>query len=57
MKETYKVVKSIELSKTFDDRFVVIDPVSGEVLDDAQGYGYTSPQNAVRAYGKRGAEP
>ena len=50
MKETYKVVKSIELSKTFDDRFVVIDPVSGEVLDDAQGYGYTSPQNAVRAY-------
>ncbi|HWF68860.1 MAG TPA: hypothetical protein VG187_04725 [Mycobacterium sp.] len=44
-----KVVVSAHLSKNYDKRYVVIDEMTGEVLDDAQGYGYKSAQNAHRA--------
>ena len=30
-------------------RFVLVDPVTGAVLDDAQGYGYTSFEKAKKA--------
>ena len=46
----YKVVKSKILSKPYDPRFVVIDEVTGKILDDAQGYGYRSVQKAHAAY-------
>ena len=32
-------------------RYVIIDTESGEVLDDAQGYGYRTPQKAYAGYG------
>lgn len=35
----------------YDKRFIVVDKNTGEVLDDAQGYGYKSAQNAYKAYG------
>lgn len=45
-----KVVKSGALSKPWDDRYVVIEESTGKVLDDAQGYGYKSAQNAHAAW-------
>ena len=32
-------------------RFVLVDTETGEIVDDAQGYGYTSAAGAHRAYG------
>ena len=33
-----------------DKRYIVINEETGEVLDDAQGYGYKSVQKAIAAY-------
>ena len=44
-----KAVRSEQLSKS-DIRYVIIDDGSGEILDDAQGYGYRSPQKAYAGY-------
>src|SRR5262249_45818155 len=35
----------------------VIDEVTGEVLDDAQGYGYKNAQNAHRGYSYKSLPP
>jgi hypothetical protein len=32
-----------------DGRFIVADPATGDALDDAQGYGYTSREKAAKA--------
>ncbi|MBT1164627.1 hypothetical protein [Bifidobacterium felsineum] len=32
------------------DRWILVDEDTGEILDDAQGYGYKSPSAAHRAY-------
>lgn len=45
-----KVIKSEKLSKQFDERFICIDESTGEILDDAQGWGYKSMQKAYAAY-------
>jgi hypothetical protein len=45
-----KVVVSASLSSRYDKRYVVVDEATGEVVDDAQGHGYKSAQNAHRAY-------
>lgn len=45
-----KVVKSAELSSAWESRFVVVDEQTGKVLDDAQGYGYTSAEKAHKAW-------
>lgn len=44
------VVEAPNLSHPYDKRYVVVDKDTGEVLDDAQGYGYKSPQKAHAAY-------
>lgn len=41
-----KAVYSKELSKYGDDRYIIINPETGEILDNAQGFGYKSAQNA-----------
>lgn len=41
--QTYKI------SKRDDDRFVIADPNTGAVLDDAGGYGYKTAQKAHKA--------
>ena len=46
----WKVVKSDALSEQYFPRFVVIDAESGNVLDDAQGYGYKTAQKAIVAF-------
>ena len=45
------VVEAENLSSQYDKRYVVIDKDTGQVLDDAQGYGYRSIQKAYAAYG------
>ncbi|WP_226359312.1 hypothetical protein [Pseudonocardia sp. ICBG601] len=52
-----KVVISTVLSRGRDLRYVVVDVATGEVIDDAQGYGYRSAQNAHRAHGYTSVSP
>lgn len=49
-KKNIKVVRSDKLSKNYEDRFVVVSADTGEILDDAQGYGYRTKQKAHAAY-------
>lgn len=44
------VVESKALSSQYEKRYVIVDKNSGKVLDDAQGYGYKSKQNAYSSY-------
>ena len=44
-------IRSSTLSKPNDPRYVIIDKETGEILDNAQGYGYRSAQKAYAAYG------
>ena len=46
-----EVIEDKNLSSNYDKRYVVVDKDTGEVLDDAQGYGYRSVQKAYAAYG------
>lgn len=45
-----KVVKSVSLSNYSDTRFVVVNAETGEIVDDAQGYGYKTIQGAYKAW-------
>ena len=38
------------VSRVQETRFVIINEETGEILDDAQGYGYKSPQAAYRCW-------
>ena len=49
-KRNIVVVKSEDLSSYSDDRYIVVDPRTGEILDDAQGYGYKSKRNAFACW-------
>lgn len=44
------VIENKSLSRNYEKRYVVVDKDTGEVLDDAQGYGYKSVQKAYAAY-------
>lgn len=46
-----RAIKSEKLSKPGEERFVIIDPDTGEILDDADGYGYKTPQEAHESFG------
>ena len=37
-KRNISVVKSEYLSSYFDERYIIVDPETSEILDDAQGY-------------------
>ena len=36
----YIVAKSAELSKRCEPRYIIVNKETGEILDDANGYGY-----------------
>ena len=38
-------------SNPYEKRYCVVDANTGEILDDAQGYGYRTQQKAYAAYG------
>lgn len=48
--KNYKVIESKELSTAGKKRYIVVDIQTGEVMDDAQGYGYKSIKNAYSAF-------
>jgi hypothetical protein len=48
--KNYKVIESKELSTAGKKRYIVVDIKTGEVMDDAQGYGYKSIKNAYSAF-------
>ena len=50
MDSKVKVIESPSLSNGYEKRYIVIDAETGEILDDAQGYGYRSIRNAYSAY-------
>lgn len=50
LEKNFKAVYSDTLSKRFDQRFVIVQLDTGEILDDAQGYGYKSKPKAYKAY-------
>jgi len=51
-KQKFTVVEDKTLGEgAWDKRYIVVDTETGEVLDNAQGYGYKSIQNAYKAYG------
>lgn len=45
-----KAVLSQSLSTYRDERYSVIDEDTGEIIDDAQAYGYKTKQGAYKAY-------
>lgn len=53
----YKVIRSEELSTRYEPRFVVVDISCSKVLDDAQGYGYKTPQKAHAAWAHKTRSP
>lgn len=48
MERTYKAV--LYSKNQFDPRWAIVDAETGEMLDDAQGYGFKSPRKAYAAY-------
>ena len=48
--KSYQAVESPALSKYGQKRYVIVNIDTGETLDDAQGYGYKTPQKAYAAY-------
>lgn len=45
-----KAIKSEVLSSRRSERFVIVDTETGEILDDAQGFGYKSAPKAYAAF-------
>lgn len=46
-------VKAVETKINDETRYVLIDVETGEIIDDAQGYGFRTPQKAYSAYSYR----
>ena len=46
----YKVIRSKQLSKDYESRYIIIDAKTLNILDDANGYGYKSKENAYKAW-------
>ena len=44
------IAKSAELSKRYEPRYVVVNEETGEILDNANGYGYKSIQAAHKGW-------
>ena len=45
-----KAIKSEVLSSRRSERYVIVDTETGEILDDAQGFGYKSASKAYAAF-------
>ncbi len=52
MSTAYKAVPyQSKYASAFETRFCIVSSDTGEILDDAQGYGYKTAQKAYAAYG------
>lgn len=50
-KRNISVVKSEYLSSYSDERYIIVEPETDEILDDAQGYGYKSKKKRKQPLG------
>lgn len=57
MDKKYKSVYSKVLSSPGNPRYVIINTETGEVVDDAQGYGFKSAQKAYACFVYKNASP
>ena len=48
--EEYKIYEAPTLSREGEMRYIVVDTKTNDIVDDAQGYGYKSPQKAWAAF-------
>lgn len=55
--QNIEIVQSGKLSKYDDLRYVVVNRETGEILDDAQGYGYKSIKKARAGYAYKTRTP
>lgn len=46
----YIITKSASLSKRYEPRYVIVDEETGEILDDANDYGYKTVQAAHKGW-------
>lgn len=44
-----KQIKVVKMPNAYG-RYIIVNPDTSEILDDAQGYGYRSPQKAHAAW-------
>lgn len=44
-----KQIKVVKMPNVYE-RYIIVNPNTGEILDDVQGYGYRSPQKAHIAW-------
>lgn len=51
------VIEGGSLNSYHEKRYIIVDKDTGEMLDDAQGYEYKSPQKAYAAYYYRHRTP
>ena len=49
MNKNYKV-ESYSTTKDYEKRYRIVSTETGEILDDAQGYGYKTAKKAYAAY-------
>lgn len=54
---SYKAIRSEELSKKYESRYVIVSIETGEILDDAQGHGYRTVQKAYAGYSYKTRSP
>ncbi len=50
-KRKVRAVPDRSLSDRYSTRYVIVDMETGEILDDAQGYGYRTAQKAYACWG------
>ena len=46
-----EVVRGGSEDKEYNPRYIIINKLTGEIIDDAQGYGYKTKRNAYACYG------
>ncbi|MGM0229070.1 hypothetical protein IGJ28_001132 [Enterococcus sp. AZ091] len=51
MEKKYRAKLSPRLSKRKDDRYVMVDTETGEIVDDCRGFGFKSKQAAYACFG------
>ena len=57
MNKNYKAIYSKALSSVGDPRYIIVDTETGEILDDAQGYGFKSVQKAYACFAYKNVSP
>lgn len=47
---TIKIIENEKLSRYGESRYIIINNETGEIVDDAQGYGYKSINRALNCF-------